>query len=133
MATELFRIAQEATNNAIKHSRAGTIQIRLAREESAGVLTVISDGKPFPKHPRTSGMGLKTMRFRAERIGATLEVKRGPRKGTIVRCVLPALSNAQAESALTQSHSGRLNILNALSSPPAASHGSPEPPKGETA
>ncbi|HEU5070558.1 MAG TPA: PAS domain S-box protein [Verrucomicrobiae bacterium] len=132
VATALFRIAQEATNNAIKHSRAGTIQIRLIREGKAGVLTVISDGKPFPKHPRTSGMGLKTMRFRAERIGATLEVKRGPRKGTIVRCVLPTLPENPGESAVTESRPSQLNILNILSNPPAASQRSPEPPKGGT-
>lgn len=99
VATELFRIAQEAVNNAIKHSRAGTIRIRLAPEAGAGVLTITCDGSPFPKHPRTSGMGLKTMHFRAGRIGASLEIKRGPRRGTIVRCALPGPTKSSPNSA----------------------------------
>jgi PAS domain S-box-containing protein len=103
VATELFRIAQEAVNNAIKHSRAGTIRIRLAPETGAGVLTVICDGSPFPRHPRASGMGLKTMHFRAGRIGATLEIKRGARRGTILRCVLPVSEDSSPRNPPTGS------------------------------
>lgn len=90
-ATELFRIAQEATNNAIKHSRATEIRIRLVNESLETVLTVTSNGKPFPRSPRSSGMGLKTMRFRSSRIGASLMIERGPEGGTVVRCSLPNL------------------------------------------
>ena len=90
VATELFRIAQEAVNNAIKHGRAKTIRIRFAEESGAAVLTISSNGRPFPKLPRTTGMGLKSMRFRAGRLGATLQIRRGVRSGTLVRCVLPA-------------------------------------------
>jgi signal transduction histidine kinase len=53
------------------------------------VLTVTNNGKPFPKRPHATGMGLKTMRFRSGRIGATLDLQRGPQGGTVMRCSLP--------------------------------------------
>ncbi len=89
LATELFRIAQEATNNAIKHGHAGTIRIGLTATPGHLILTITNDGQPFPERPRTTGLGLKTMAFRADRIGATLDIGRGPDGGTMVRCTLP--------------------------------------------
>jgi PAS domain S-box-containing protein len=88
-ATELFRITQEAVSNAIKHGHATTISLYLASGPEGVVLKVTNDGKPFPKQPRNLGMGLKTMRFRAGRIGATLTLQAGHHGGTIVRCALP--------------------------------------------
>jgi len=104
MAAELFRIAQEATNNAIKHSHAQSISIRLMETSDGITLTVSCDGKAFPSKPSTRGTGLKTMRFRARRIGATLEVGPGPSGGAVVRCVIPKPSGEQT--------SGSLDILN---------------------
>lgn len=88
VATELFRIAQEAANNAIKHGRAKAINIRLTRKAGETILTISNNGKPFPQQPRTTGMGLKTMRFRSSRIGANLDISKGPRGGTVVSCTL---------------------------------------------
>lgn len=98
VASHLFRIAQESLSNAIKHSKAKTIYIRLAQDSQQLVLTVTSDGEPFRRPPASNGMGLKTMRYRAERIGATLEVGSGTHNGTITRCVLSASRRPQPEA-----------------------------------
>jgi signal transduction histidine kinase len=87
-ATDLFRIAQEAVNNAIKHGRARKIQIDLARNNGKIVLTVTNDGRPFSRRSLATGAGLKIMQHRARRIGATLQFCRGPRGGTRVTCSL---------------------------------------------
>jgi PAS domain S-box-containing protein len=93
-ATELFRIAQEAASNAIKHGHATMIAFRLSCEPEGVQLQVTNDGKAFPKRARTSGMGLKTMHFRASQIGATLTVQAGTEGGTIVLCTLPRSTRA---------------------------------------
>jgi PAS domain S-box-containing protein len=91
-AVHLFRIAQEAVNNAVKHGSPTLIKIELAQNLDEVVLTVTNDGVQFFTSSRSAGMGLKIMQFRAQRIGASLEVYAGPKAGTIVRCVLPATS-----------------------------------------
>jgi PAS domain S-box-containing protein len=88
-ASELFRIAQEATSNAIKHGHPSTISIRLSRDAEGVHLRVINDGTAFPSRPSSEGMGLKTMRFRAGRIGAMLSIQAGGGGGSVVQCTLP--------------------------------------------
>jgi signal transduction histidine kinase len=86
-AINLFRIAQEAVNNAVKHSRAKSISIGLGAVEDEVTLTVNDDGIGFTGKPdRAQGMGLHIMNYRARMIGATLDVRRGARGGTIVIC-----------------------------------------------
>ena len=86
-AINLFRIAQEAVNNAVKHSRAKTISIGIGAVEDEVTLTVNDDGIGFPiKLERSQGMGLHIMNYRARMIGASLEIRRGARGGTIVIC-----------------------------------------------
>ncbi len=90
----LYRIAQEALNNAVKHSRASQVTVRLqctaadverAREERA-VLCVSDDGRGFdvnnvpPDH-----FGLSNMRERAQAVGATLTVESQPGHGTQIK------------------------------------------------
>jgi len=87
-ATDLFRIAQEAINNAIKHGRARKIQINLAQNNGKIVMTVTNDGRPFPRRSGATGAGLKIMQYRARRIGATLHFCAGARGGTSVTCSL---------------------------------------------
>lgn len=86
-AINLFRIAQEAVTNAMKHSRARTISIGLGAVEDEVTLTVKDDGIGFPASlDRNHGMGLHIMNYRARLIGASLDIRRGAGGGTIVIC-----------------------------------------------
>jgi len=75
-ATHLYRIAQEAISNGIKHGHAKTIAIGLQHAGSEALLTITNDGLPLPRDPeRRRGMGLQIMRYRADMIGATLRIE----------------------------------------------------------
>jgi len=88
VAVNLYRIAQEAINNAVKHGKAQHIDIGLQARNERVTLLVKNDGIDFPeKSDRGSGMGLRIMRHRAGMIGAALNIKRNQRGGTIVSCV----------------------------------------------
>lgn len=83
----LYRIAQEAVNNSIKHGRANTISIGLGAVEDEVTLTIKDDGVGFPETLDThGGMGLHIMNYRAKMIGAFLDIRRGAGGGTIVIC-----------------------------------------------
>jgi signal transduction histidine kinase len=91
VATHLYRIAQEAINNAIKHSRGRRVEVSLARENSELVLRVADDGIGLPDDVSgASGMGLRVMEYRANVIGARLRVRPRDDGGTVVECSLPA-------------------------------------------
>lgn len=87
-ATHLYRIAQEAVNNALKHGKAERVEISLTGSGEEVELRVENNGRPLP--PKTkraaSGMGLNVMRYRAEMIGASLAIEPGKRKGARVVC-----------------------------------------------
>ena len=86
-ATHLFRIAQEAVNNAIKHGQARQVIISLASNHESTVLTIDDDGVGLAPPPdRGKGMGLHIMSYRAKIIGATLSVKPRAEGGTVVTC-----------------------------------------------
>jgi PAS domain S-box-containing protein len=86
-ATHLYRIAQEAINNAVKHGRARSIVIRLAAEGKTVRLRVEDDGAGFQEPPAGHhGMGLHIMKYRSEVVGAKLTVAPAPKRGTIVTC-----------------------------------------------
>jgi signal transduction histidine kinase len=90
VANHLYRIAQEAIHNAIKHGKAKKIVIRLDEQKGHVVLTVKDDGTGFPPDGETrNGMGLPNMKARAGMIGGSLDVRRGERGGTTVTCSLP--------------------------------------------
>jgi two-component system CheB/CheR fusion protein len=89
IATELYRIAQEAVTNALKHAGASRIVIGLAAEPGATILTVRDDGGGLDaERPDNDGMGLRIMRYRAQSIGATLTFETAPGNGTAVTCQL---------------------------------------------
>ena len=89
-ATHLYHIAQEAVNNAIKHSAARCVMIRLSGADGAIELVIEDDGKGIAQPPgRASGMGLQIMDYRAHSIGGTLRVQPGERGGTTVICRVP--------------------------------------------
>jgi signal transduction histidine kinase len=87
---QLYKIAQEALTNAIKHGKAKRVGISLSNGGENVILKILNDGLPFPDlKSRSTGMGLRIMNYRASLIGASLEVGgRGPR-GTLVTCSLP--------------------------------------------
>ena len=88
VATHLYRITQEAITNAVKHSNAGKIVVRLEAGSDGLTLTICDDGVGVPpKMP--GGMGLRTMAHRASVIGATFSVERQLPRGTRVTCKLP--------------------------------------------
>src|SRR5215475_2968284 len=95
VAMHLYRIVQEAVNNAIQHGKARQITITLSvRREGGMILRVHDNGVGFPTDvAKRRGMGLRIMHHRARMIGAILEVQRRARGGICVICTLdnPAL------------------------------------------
>jgi signal transduction histidine kinase len=88
-ATHLYRIAQEAVNNALKHGQARKVDITLTEGAEGVELSVENNGRPLPASPPANrGMGLNVMRYRAEMIGASLSLGAGKRKGVRVSCTL---------------------------------------------
>lgn len=90
-ATHLYRIAQEAVSNAVKHGKAGTVAIRLGAAGDDLRLTVLDDGVGFPDQldEDKRGMGVHIMGYRARIIGARLDIRRRDEGGTVVQCILP--------------------------------------------
>lgn len=89
VATHLYRIVQEAVNNAVQHGQAQHITITLAALPKGFTLMVHDDGVGFPAVvTEPHGMGLRIMQHRARMIGATLEVQPGAPGGTGVICTL---------------------------------------------
>jgi PAS domain S-box-containing protein len=90
VATHLYRIAQEAVNNAVKHSRAGSILIELKTNHNRIELKVSDNGMGIPasRNP-AGGMGLHIMNYRAQAIGGTLNIERAAGHGTLVSCSAP--------------------------------------------
>ncbi len=88
-ATHLFRIAQEAVTNAVKHADARQIVIRLASEENEFRLEIADDGKGLPEARGNSGAGLRIMEHRCALLGGALALRARPGGGTVVSCVLP--------------------------------------------
>jgi signal transduction histidine kinase len=98
VAIHLYRIAQEALNNAIKHARPRSIVVQLTRTKGEIRISVEDDGKGFdPISVRTGGMGLRIMKYRAKMISGQLEVRKRPGGGTVVACTC-ALHNSQKEA-----------------------------------
>jgi len=87
VATHLYRIAQEAITNAVRHGQTQQIVMRLTANHDQAELTIENDGRDFPaKLPKNRGMGLQIMSYRAEMIGGTLHVRRRSGGGTKVTC-----------------------------------------------
>jgi signal transduction histidine kinase len=83
----LYRIAQEALNNALKHSKAEHIVLTLEIESALIRIKVADDGSGFPQsEPQRAGMGLNSMRDRAATIGAHLSIENQGARGVAVTC-----------------------------------------------
>lgn len=89
-AIHLYRIAQEALRNAVRHSGAKNVDVELREEGQHYTLSVSDDGHGFNgAPPSTSSMGLGTIRYRARLLGATCDIQNKPGGGALVRCSLP--------------------------------------------
>lgn len=88
VAGHLYRIAQEAVNNALKYSRASEVVIKLARDGAALELKIADNGKGLSK-AKSAGMGLQVMKHRAAVIGGTLAIESKTGKGVTITCTLP--------------------------------------------
>lgn len=90
VAIHLYRIAQEAVTNAVKHSGARGVTIALRSDCGGLELSIADDGTGLPADALTSreGMGLRTMRYRAKAIGADLEFATSATSGLVVRVAL---------------------------------------------
>jgi signal transduction histidine kinase len=99
----LYKIAQEAVTNAIKHAQAKSVSLRLANGAGKIILTIQNDGMPWPNLKGPSpGMGLRIMNYRASLIGAALEIKGDGPSGTFVICSVPLETKRQRGSATSK-------------------------------
>ncbi len=91
VAVQLFRIAQEAIHNAVKHAEAKHILVDLIAQDRNWVLTIKDDGVGFRQAPQQSeGMGVRIMLYRARMLGGTLEMRNNEGGGAMVICSVPA-------------------------------------------
>ena len=89
-ARDVYRIAQEAMSNAVRHAGAKQLRVRLFWRRRDTVLEVADDGAGFELSKAVLGSGIVGMRERAAALGAELEIQSAPGRGTTVRLVLPA-------------------------------------------
>lgn len=98
VATHLYRIAQEAMTNALKHSRASQLAVRFEQRGASVILTISDDGIGLSRPQNaTGGRGLNIMKHRARLIGAALSIETRPGSGTTVQCVFESNENAAHE------------------------------------
>jgi signal transduction histidine kinase len=99
-----YRVAQEALTNVARHARANTCRVRLSVDRGAGMLEVeiTDDGAGIPEE-RVAGVGLSSMRERAEELGGTLEVEPRPEGGTRVQARLPLPTPEEKPNGATSS------------------------------
>jgi signal transduction histidine kinase len=88
--TAVYRVAQEALHNALRHSGASLVCLSLTATRRRVVLEVSDHGRGFAAEAPSGGLGLASMRERAAAAGGTLTVRSGPGEGTLVRLELPA-------------------------------------------
>lgn len=88
----IFMIIQQAVANAVRHAEAGSVTIRLTTMDGRVRIIVEDDGRGISPQNNVRGMGLKIMRYRAERIGAELAVLPGEQEGTQVIVTLDGVT-----------------------------------------
>ena len=86
LATALFRIVQESLTNCVRHAQASSVEISLVADVKDLVLTIRDDGRGFANEGRLGGgIGLVSMRERADALGGLLEISSSPGAGTIIQ------------------------------------------------
>ena len=105
-AVHLFRIAQEALGNALKHGHAKSVIIALEHSDNACFLRVSDDGAGFySSGGERKGMGLSIMRYRARMISGTTEIQPNSPSGTVVVCTIEKGTQTIGRNFPTTSHS----------------------------
>ena len=95
----LYRIAQEALHNTVKHARAKGVDLKVECDPGSIALTISDDGTGFDPQGEFPGhLGLRSMRERAARLGGTLELESAPGKGTYIRARIPLRDTSPAPS-----------------------------------
>jgi len=98
-AIQLYRIAQEAFTNALRHAQATRLEVSLVDTRSGLRLRIADNGRGLPPDAANGeGLGLRTMEYRARLIGATLEVARRASGGTAVVVTLPWSGHAEGRA-----------------------------------
>ncbi|MBN2535309.1 MAG: substrate-binding domain-containing protein [Spirochaetales bacterium] len=89
IALHLYRIGQEAINNAIRHGKPDFIEISFTATEDEIELVIRDNGIGIPEnYTHSKGMGLQIMNYRANMIGGKLDIRRNERKGTCLSCII---------------------------------------------
>jgi signal transduction histidine kinase len=89
-ANHLFRLAQEAISNSVKHGKAKRVSLSLEQLNGSAVLSISDDGIGFrDKSAPGQGLGLRIMNYRAQKVGGTLDVRSAPSGGVHIRCTFP--------------------------------------------
>jgi signal transduction histidine kinase len=102
---QLYKIAQEAVSNAIKHGQATRVAISVSTNSDKLILTIRSDGVPFSlPEGKKNRMGLRIMNYRAGTVGAKFDIQPSPKNGTLVTCMLPIKNNGRAPREGTPAH-----------------------------
>jgi signal transduction histidine kinase len=91
-AQHLYRIAQEALSNAVRHAKANRIAVELRGSDGELMLQIRDNGAGMPPAPSVGGMGLRTMAYRAHILEGELHVAPAPGGGTLVTCRVPRRS-----------------------------------------
>jgi PAS domain S-box-containing protein len=94
----VYRVAQEALNNIVKHARADEVGIRLEDGEDRITLEVRDDGVGFdPQQEHPGHLGLRSMQERAARLSGALEIESSPGHGALIRARISSTNTAQSE------------------------------------
>lgn len=98
-AMQLYRIAQEAITNAVRHGRARRILISLEPDLTGATLLIRDNGSGIPAQRSSSnGLGLAIMEYRARMLGGQLQIGPDPEGGTRVTCSVPAAGLRKQDS-----------------------------------
>jgi len=103
--TTMYRIVQEALNNAAKHGDARHARVEIVEDDTSIRVTVRDDGRGFDPIAHTDGFGLLGMRERVELLQGTLEVSSSPGQGTTIRAAFPTDHRSGAEPAAVEPRS----------------------------
>jgi signal transduction histidine kinase len=97
IAENLYRIAQEAVANAVKHGRAKQVSLRLSASGTRIIFTASDDGTGIDPETHGEGMGLQIMRYRTRMLGGMIDIQRRKTGGTQLRCIMPRPSLVAGE------------------------------------